>query len=135
MVMANRVPLSEWEGGDDIIGANQAGKCACSLFNCISVTDDSEINEQNKSIATGFLYAHSEFDAFSTLVHGEIWISNPLVNDCCIHGTENVCRSQISIVAQRNGVGTSVRNLKGKGSTVAKMCCLVQRAIFMVIKL
>ena len=32
-------------------------------------------------------------------------------------------------------MGTSVRNLKGKRSTVAKMCCLVQRAIFIVIKL
>ena len=52
-------------------------KCACSLLNCISVTDDSETNEQNKSIATGLLYAHSEFDAFSTLVRGEMWISNP----------------------------------------------------------
>ena len=47
------------------------------------------------------------------------------------------CRSQKSIFTQGNGVGTSVRNLKGKGSTVAKMCCLVQRAIFIhvVIKL
>ena len=27
-------------------------------------------------------------------------------------------------------MGTSVRNLKGKNSTIAKMCCLVQRAIF-----
>ena len=77
MILANRVPLSEWEGGDDIIGANQAGKCARSLFNCISVTDDIEINEQNKSIATGLLYAHSEFDTFSTLVRGEMCISNP----------------------------------------------------------
>ena len=77
MILANRVPLSEWEGGDCIIGANQAGKCACSLLNCISVTDDSETNEQNKSIATGLVYAHSEFDAFSTLVRGEMWISNP----------------------------------------------------------
>ena len=32
-------------------------------------------------------------------------------------------------------MGTSVRNLKGKCNTVAKMCCLVQRAIFVVIKL
>ena len=56
------------------------------------------------------------------------------VNDCCIHGTES-CRSQKSIFTQRNGVETSVQNLKGKGSTVAKMCCLVQRAIFIVIKL
>ena len=64
-------------GGDYIIGANQAGKRACSLLNCISETDDSESNEQNKSIATGLLYAHSEFGAFSTLVRGEMWISNP----------------------------------------------------------
>ena len=77
MILANRVPLSEWEGGDYIVGANQAGKCACSLLNRISVTDDSETNEQNKSIATGLLYAHSEFDTFSTLVSGEMWISNP----------------------------------------------------------
>ena len=79
MILANHVPLSEWEGGDHNIGANQAGKCACSLLNCISVTDDSETNEQNKSIATVLLYAHSEFDALSTLVHvrGEMWISNP----------------------------------------------------------
>ena len=67
-------PLS---GGDYIIGANQAGKCACSLLNCISVTDDSETNEQNKSIATGLLYVHSEFDTFLTLVRREMWISNP----------------------------------------------------------
>ena len=77
MILANRVPLSEWEGGDYIIGANQAGKCAYSLLNCISVADDSETNEQNKSIVTGLLYAQFEFDAFSTLVHGEMWVSNP----------------------------------------------------------
>ena len=77
MILANRVPFSEWEGGDYIIGANPAGKCACSLLNCVSVTDDSETNKQNKSIATGLLNAHSEFDTFSALVLGEMWISNP----------------------------------------------------------
>ena len=46
-----------------------------------------------------------------------------------------MCGSQKSIFTQRNGVGTGVRNLKGKGCTVAKMLCLVQRAIFIVIKL
>ena len=52
------------------------------------------------------------------------------VNDCWKRS-----RSQKSIFTQTNGVGTSVRNFKGKGSTVAKICCLVQRAIFIVIKL
>ena len=46
-----------------------------------------------------------------------------------------MCRLQKSIFIQRNGVGTSERNFKGNGSTVAKMCCLVQRAIVIVIKL
>ena len=57
---------------------------------------------------------------------------NHRVNDSCIHGT---CRSQKSIFTQRNDVGRSARNLKGKGYTVTKMFCLVQRAIFIVIKL
>ena len=78
MILANRVLLSVWEGGDYIIGANQARKRACSLLSCISVTTDTETNEQNKSIATGLLYAHSEFDAFSTLVRGEMLNSNLL---------------------------------------------------------
>ena len=60
-----------------IIGTNQAGKRARSSFNCISVTHDIEINEQNKSIATGLLYVQPEFDAFPTLLRGEMWISNP----------------------------------------------------------
>ena len=87
MILANR---SEWEGGDYIIGANQAGKCACSLLNCISVKDDSETNEQNKSIATGLLYAHSEFDTFSNSYVEKCGFLTRGVNDCCIHGTEKV---------------------------------------------
>ena len=41
--------------GDYIIGANEAGKRANTLFNCISVTDDIKINEQNNPIAKGSL--------------------------------------------------------------------------------
>ena len=74
MILADRV----WGEGDYIFGANQAGKHACSLLNCISVTDDKEINEQKKSIATGLLYVHFEFDAFSTFVHGKMGNSNLL---------------------------------------------------------
>ena len=40
----------------------------------ISVMDDMQINEQNKSIGIGLLYVHvhPEYDRFSTLVHGEM---------------------------------------------------------------
>ena len=63
MIWANCAPLNVWGGGDYYIGANQAGKRARSLFNCISVTDGIKINEQNKSIGIGPLYLHSEFEA------------------------------------------------------------------------
>ena len=39
--------------------------------------DDIEINEENKTIARGLLYVQPEFDAFLTLVRGEMRISNP----------------------------------------------------------
>ena len=38
------------------------GKCAYNLHSRISVTDKVKNNEQNKSIATGPLYLHSEFE-------------------------------------------------------------------------
>ena len=56
MIWANCAPLNVWGGGDYYIGANQAGKRARSLFNCISVTDGIKINEQNNSIGIGPLY-------------------------------------------------------------------------------
>ena len=76
----HRLPIHNlrWTQSAKIIGKNQAGKHARSLFNCISVTDDTEINEQNKSIATGLLYVQPKFDVFSTLVHGKMLNSNPL---------------------------------------------------------
>ena len=52
----------------EIIGANRAGKRASSLLNCIPVTDDIKINEQNKSIGIGPLYLQTEFETFSLLL-------------------------------------------------------------------
>ena len=61
MIWANHVPLNVWGGSGYMIGVNQAGKRARSLFNCISVTDDIKINEQNNPIAKGPLYVQTEF--------------------------------------------------------------------------
>ena len=44
----------------------------------ISVTNKKKRNDLQKSIATGLFYVHSEFDALSSLVSGEVWNSNPL---------------------------------------------------------
>ena len=49
-------------GRDYNIGANQAGKRARSLFNCISVVDGIKINEQNKSIGIGPIYLQNKFE-------------------------------------------------------------------------
>ena len=68
MILAYRVPLNVWGGGYYIIGANRAGKSARSLFNCITVTDCSKINEQNKSIGIGPLYVQTEFEAIRLLL-------------------------------------------------------------------
>ena len=48
--LGKSLPLNVWGGGGYIIGANQAGKRARCLLNCISVTVDMKINEQNKWI-------------------------------------------------------------------------------------
>ena len=78
MIWANCAPLNVWGGGDYYIGANQAGKRARSLFNCISVTDGIKINEQNKSIGIGPLYLHTEFEAISLLLQKVMAGLNPV---------------------------------------------------------
>ena len=87
MIWANCAPLNVWGGGDYYIGANQAGKRARSLFNCISVTDGIKINEQNKSIGIGPLYLHTEFEAISLLLQKVMAGLNPVG---CNTGKEQV---------------------------------------------
>ena len=67
-------------GGETGIIANQAGKRARRLFNCISVTDGIKINEQNKSIGIGLepLYLHTEFEAISLLLQKVMAGLNPV---------------------------------------------------------
>ena len=45
-----------------MIGAKRPGKCASTSHSSIFVMDKAKTNEQNKSIATGPLYVHTEFD-------------------------------------------------------------------------
>ena len=48
-----------WENGTRVACKNGA----LTLHSCISVTDKVKINELNKSIATGPLCVHTEFEA------------------------------------------------------------------------
>ena len=54
------------------------GKCALTLHSCISVTEKVEINELNTSIATGPVYAHTEFEAIQTLLPKDEAVLNPM---------------------------------------------------------
>ena len=58
--------ILDWENGTHGLHAimvQSSGKCALTLHSCIFVTDRVKINELNTSIATGFLYVHTEFEA------------------------------------------------------------------------
>ena len=63
MICGKLCPARSMGRRDYNIGANEAGKRGHSLFNCISVTDDIKINEQNKSIGKGPLYLQTGFEA------------------------------------------------------------------------
>ena len=95
MIWANCAPLNVWGGGDYYIGANQAGKRARSLFNCISVTDG---NEQNKSIGIGPLYLHTEFEAISLLLQKVMAGLNPVGYRTLQYWQGASARSQKSIL-------------------------------------
>ena len=59
IILANHIKFNYGE----IIGMNEAGKCALTSHCGISITDRIQNNEQNKSFVTGPLYVHSEFEA------------------------------------------------------------------------
>ena len=67
-----------WGSQYKIIGTNRAEKCAYNLHSCISAMDKVKINEQNKSIATGPLYLHSEFEAIWTFLPKDMVVLNPM---------------------------------------------------------
>ena len=81
-----------WGGDGYIVGANQAGKRASSLFNCISVTDDIKINEQYKPIAKGPLYVQAEFGAGDLSIPAESYSEFEHLGGIgrCDTGTEHV---------------------------------------------
>jgi hypothetical protein len=57
-----------------------------------------------KSIATGLFYVHSEFDALSSLVSGEMWSFNPLGLETFATMAWKICRASKSVYTERNDV-------------------------------
>ena len=48
-----------------------------ALHCCISITDTVKINDLQKSIVTGLLYVHIDFEAIWSFLQGATWILNP----------------------------------------------------------
>ena len=58
-------------------GAIRAGNVDFTLQCCISITDKVKINDLQKSIVTGLLYVHIDFEVIWTFLQGATWILNP----------------------------------------------------------
>ena len=54
------------------------GKYAISLHTCISITDQVNINEQNKSIAVGLFYIGTYFEPIWTILPEDVAVLNPM---------------------------------------------------------
>ena len=57
-------------------GAIRAGNVDFTLHCCISITEEVKINDLQKSIVTGLLYVHIDFEAIWTFLQGATWILN-----------------------------------------------------------
>ena len=57
-------------------GAIRAGNVDFTLHSCISITEEVKINVLQKSIVTGLLYVHIDFEAIWTFLQGATWILN-----------------------------------------------------------
>ena len=58
-------------------GAIRAGNVDLTLHCCISITEEVKINDLQKSIVTGLLYVHIDFEVIWTFLQGATWILNP----------------------------------------------------------
>ena len=58
-------------------GAIRAGNVDFTLHCCISITNKEKINDLQKSIVTGLIYVHIDFEVIWTFLQGATWILNP----------------------------------------------------------
>ena len=72
------VPLGRMEAVQGLRKAHSSGKRGLTLHCCISITEEVKINDLQKSIVTGFLYVHIDFEVIWTFLQGATWILNPL---------------------------------------------------------
>ena len=84
---------------------------------CISITEEVKINDLQKSIVTGLLYVHIDFEVIWTFLQGATWILNPRVL-CLVTSARSKGKTPKYIFVEKSGVAQSVRNRKLIAETV-----------------
>ena len=80
-----------------------------TLHCCISLTDKVKINDLQKSIVTGLLYVHIDFEVIWTFSYLDF---EPLGVLCLVTSARSKGKTPKSIFVERSGVARSVRNRK-----------------------
>ena len=80
-----------------------------TLHCCISITDKVKINDLQKSIVTGLLYVHIDFE----VIPAESYLDfEPLGVLCLVTSARSKGKTPKSNFIERSGVARSVRNRK-----------------------
>ena len=93
-------------------GAIRAGNVDFTLHCCISIMDKVKIYDLQKSIATGLLYVHIDFEVIRTFLQGATWILNPSGVLCLVTSARSKGKTPKSNFVERSGVARSFRNRK-----------------------
>ena len=70
-------PTRENGSGSRTERRDSSGKRGLTLHCCISITEEVKINDLQKSIVTGLLYVHIDFEVIWTFLQGATWNLNP----------------------------------------------------------
>ena len=78
-----------------------------TLHCCISITEEVKINDLQKSIVTGLLYVHIEFEAIWTFLQGSYLDFEPLGVLCLVTSARSKGKTPKYIFVERSGVARS----------------------------
>ena len=79
---------------------------------CISITEEVKINDLQKSIVTGLLYVHIDFEVTLDISAGSYLDFEPLGVLCLVTSARSKGKTPKSNFVERSGVARSVRNRK-----------------------
>ena len=79
---------------------------------CISITEEVKINDLQKSIVTGLLYVHIDFEVDLDIPAGSYLDFEPLGVLCLVTSARSKGKTPKYFFVERSGVARSVRNRK-----------------------